>query len=243
MKKILFVVLAGVIAGQLLLGCGRAGIPAGDEGDVTPSPTPTSNPDDTTVPVVSVLSPADGALLGTPADRTPGGALDIEVIVAVYDLGLNTEGQTVTLNDGTTDICSGPVINAAAVLSCTFADGDHTLTATVTDLAENVGTMTIDITVDTIPPMLVFNGVPTTTQNDPIDIDIDTDAADGTMIHLYTNNQLDLSMPSAAGTVTFPNVASDTGPFGSRTIYQLRATDAAGNETISDVHVLQFDNG
>ncbi len=109
---------------------------ATDDVTILVRPTP-----DMTPPTITVIAPADGALVNTPSLQIRGTIVDSGSGVASARLN----GQALTLGAG-----------GAFQQSMMLQEGRNTLTVSATDTAGNTGTVSVEVTLDTTAPVVVI---------------------------------------------------------------------------------------
>jgi thermitase len=178
---------------------------------------------DTTPPVVSVSSPANGA--------TVSGAATVQVSasdeVGVASVSLSVDGSAVGTDTSTPYTFT---LNTVAV-----ANGSHTLTATATDAAGNSANATISIIVnnfvDTTAPSISITA-PANGSSISGNVSVYVNAADNVRVarvELYVDARL-VSTATSAPFTTKWNARRE--PAGAHTL-QCKAYDAAGNIGVS----------
>lgn len=175
---------------------------AGNKGRATLSVTL-----DTVAPQLSVIGPADGALLNN-GQITFGGSAT-EPVVSVLING----------------IIAQPAADGGYTLPVTLAEGSNTLTVTATDRAGNRTTSSITVTLDSIPPTApLFDPLATPTRTSIITVSGQSEP-DST-VKLFNNGQLIGTLKAdAAGLFTQQNLTLNKGD----NALSANATDAAGN--------------
>ena len=163
-------------------------------------------------PVVTV---AGGATATTNISApTISGTTDVEAPGVVT---VTIAGQTLTAT---------PSNGAWSVHSTTLADRAYPVVASVSDGAGNQGSATQQLTIDTVPPVIVIDGGPSVTTNDPTPTFAGTtDAAPGTVVAVAVDAQTLTALVQSDRTwnVT-PTALTD----GTRTV-TASVTDPAGN--------------
>jgi len=119
------------VANRIDLVLARFGVTV--DGDDTPPPPPNDPP------TVSITSPADGSTFDS------GASIDFSGTAS------DTEDGDLTAGLAWTSSIDGP-IGTGGSFSTTLSDGNHTITATVTDSGGATGSDSISITVGTPPP-------------------------------------------------------------------------------------------
>jgi hypothetical protein len=160
-----------------------------------------------------------GGATAITTDTTPtiSGTTDVESPGVVT---VTVHGQTLTASPG-----AG---GAWSVTSALLANATYPVVASVTDGAGNQGSVTQQLTVDTVPPAVSIDGGASVTTNDPTPtISGTTDVAPGTVVHVTVDAQTLNALVQSGGTwnVT-PTALTD----GSRTV-TASVTDPAGNQT------------
>jgi len=163
------------------------------------------------IPLVSLVSPTDGAVV------KPGTTLDVEVsddnlVSAVFDVGF------------------GPIPFGAPYDLATggWADGTYAVTVRATDAAGNVGTITFSVTVDGTPPSVSRQDTRTiVAPGRVLDFDVtDSHLSDAT----WTTGGPEADLPS-------PYDLDTSGWADGEYELTIRATDLAGNEVVLAVNV------
>jgi hypothetical protein len=160
----------------------------------------------------------DGGATATTTDTTPtiSGTTDVEAPAVVT---VTVHGQTLTAT---------PSGGAWSVTSALLANGTYPVVASVSDGAGNPGGATQQLTVDTLPPAITFDGGAAVTTNDPTPtLSGTSDVAVGTVVRVAVGGQA-LSALVHAGGVWNVTPASLTD--GTRTV-TASVSDPAGNES------------
>ncbi|MCU1400123.1 MAG: hypothetical protein JWN62_3232 [Acidimicrobiales bacterium] len=170
---------------------------------------------DTVAPTATITG---GATVLT-NDSTPSISGTATADVAVGSTATVTvAGQTLT-----TTVHSGGLWTVTAT---TIADGNHTVTVSVTDAAGNPGSSTQSLTIDTVPPTVTIDGgAAMLTSNTSPTITGRTDAPTGATVTVRVAGQVLTALVQGRGTWnTTPGVLADGG-------YDVSATvsDQAGN--------------
>ncbi len=143
---------------------------------MTNSPFPVAK-DDLTAPLVTI----DGGAARSTNDTTPtiSGTTDEPVGSAVT---VTVGGQTLT-----TTVGAGGLWGVSATV---LTSGPHSVTASITDASQNVGTATQTLTVDVTAPAVSIDGGATRATNDTTpDISGTTDASPGTVVTVTVGGQ------------------------------------------------------
>ncbi len=106
---------------------------------------------DRTAPTITIVQPADGTFLNTPAPT---------IEISYRDFGSGVDPASLVLEAagvGLDVACTSTEGGASCVPAAAFADGPVTLTATARDRAGNAAASTpVTITIDTIPPAVLL---------------------------------------------------------------------------------------
>jgi hypothetical protein len=163
-------------------------------------------------PVVTVA----GGSIGITTDTTPtiSGTTDVAAPGVV----------TVTINGQT--LIATPSGGAWSVTSSILANGTYPVVASVTDGAGNPGSATQQLTVDTVLPLIAFDGGSSVTTNDATPTITGTsDVAPGTVVHVSVDSQSLTALVQVGGTW---NVTPAALTDGSRSV-TASVSDPAGN--------------
>lgn len=171
--------------------------------------------EDNTPPEVNISSPETGNYTNTPGITVSGTASDSTTLV-----------NTVSVN-GTGAILSGESYTAAITLS----EGANTVTATATDAGGNTGSSSITVILDTIPPSITLDPVPSLTNNPQLAITGKIE--DASPITAITVNGKSVG---TTGQSPYQFSSDITLTEGSNTI-TVTATDKAGNTSNSSITV------
>ena len=193
-----------------------------------------------TYPVVA--SATDGAGNTTSATQQ----LTVDTVLPVVTIA---GGSSVSTNDptrtiaGTSDVASGSVVRVSVdaqtltalvqpngtwnVAPAALSDGTHTITASVTDPAGNVGTASQQLTVDTVPPAVTITGGANALTNDPTPTIAGTAAvAAGTVVSVTLADQTLTALVNSSGAWSVTAALLSDGPH--RVI--MSVSDTAGNQ-------------
>lgn len=207
-------------AGEYLIGV-AAQDGAGNEGAAVVSVTVVI---DDAAPVLTAVTPLEGAILDETGVSLVGGALFTDATVAIDSC------------DGVVEVCAAANALAQVCLPCatelTFTNlgvspGLNTVAYSATDDFANTGTLDVSFTVNVDLPRLTIS--------DPLDgavfntavinVVAQTDLSEGTLVELLINESVsDTETALVDGSVTFSGVALEAGV----TALQVRATDARG---------------
>lgn len=164
-------------------------------------------------PVVTI---AGGATAIT-TDTTPtiSGTTDVEAPQLVT---VTVAGQTLS---------AAPSDGQWSVTSAILANGTYRVDASVTDAAGNPGSVTQQLTIDTVLPVVTIDGGPSVTTNDPTPtISGSSDVAPGTVVRVSVDSQTRTALVQSDGTW---NVTPAALTDGSRNV-TASVTDPAGND-------------
>lgn len=164
-------------------------------------------------PVVTIA----GGSTSITTDTTPtiSGTTDAEA-PAVVSVTIN--GQTLS---------STPSDGVWSVTSAILANGSYPVVASVSDAAGNSTSATQDLTVDTVLPIVVIDGAPSVTTNDPTATIAGTsDVAAGTVVQVTVDAQTVSALVQPGGSW---NLRTATLADGTRTV-TASVRDPAGNE-------------
>ena len=193
-------------------------------------PPPPPPPPDTTPPTLSITAPANGA--------TVSGSVTVTA-----SAGDNVGVTAVTISVDGTALC----VDNTASYSCSWdttktTNASHTISATATDAAGNVGTApSINVTVGNLPQDTMLPSVSFIAPASPVTITgqytVQVGASDNrqlSLIELFidsTNNRVaSTSVSSTNGTLTYKWNTSPKPQKGNHTLIA-RSTDAAGNRS------------
>jgi len=164
---------------------------------------------DTVAPQISVIGPAEGALLNN-GQITFGGTMS-ETVVSVL-----VNGVAVPVNQ----------TGNGYTLPVSLLEGGNTLTVTAIDRAGNSSTSTIHVTLDsTAPAAPALDPLVTPTRTTPVTVSGQTEAL--AMVRLFNNGMpIGILAADGAGRFTLPNVVLSEGA----NAFTASARDAAGNQ-------------
>ncbi len=160
---------------------------------------------DTVAPVVGIASHVDGVYLNTPTVSVSG------TLVELNPVSVKVNGLDAGITDGGFSL---------AVLS--LAEGANIVTVTATDKAGNVGTISININLDTVAPVV---GI--TSQVDGVYLNTPTISVGGTLDEINPASVKVNGLDAVIGDGTF-TLAALSLTEGANTIF-VTATDKAGN--------------
>src|SRR5213592_599818 len=199
-------------------------------GSSSPPPPPPPPPPDTTPPAVGITAPASGATVsGTVA--VTASASDNAGVSAVT---ISVDGTTLCVDNTPPYSCSWDTTKTT--------NASHTISATATDAAGNVGTApSINLIVSNLPPDTTLPSAWFTAPASPVTITgqytVQVGASDNrqlSLIELFidsTNNRVaSTSVSSTNGTLTYKWNTSPKPQKGNHTLIA-RSTDAAGNRS------------
>lgn len=169
----------------------------------------------------------DGGGTGYTTDTTPtiSGTTDVEAPATV---DVTVDGQT---------LIATPAGGTWSVTSAILANGTYPVVASVEDAAGNTGSATQQLTVDTVPPVIVIDGGASVSTNDPTPtIGGTTDVAVDTVVSVTIGGQALRALVHAGGVW---NVRAATLTDGTHTA-TAAVSDPAGNES-SDVQSVTVD--
>jgi len=178
---------------------------------------------------------------------TGGTAVDIDNSIPTISGTTNVGASgtvTVTVAGQTLTATPSALDGSWSVTPTILANGTYSVLASTTDGAGNVGSATQQLTIDTVPPLIVLDGAPTVLTNNPTaTISGTTDAAPGTLVTVNVDAQTltavvdGTTIVQSVGAQTLIAVVQSTGTWnvtpvamgeGARTV-TAAVTDPAGN--------------
>jgi len=173
---------------------------------------------DTVPPAVTITAPSDGAIVGTTTVTLSADVVDTGATTVVSSpAGINTA----LLAGGGSVSGSVPLV-----------EGSNVLAVSATDAANNVGGTSITVIRDTIDPGIVVQspGEGSIFAESPASLTIDVQDATATTVTFGTNSIL---LPAGGG-----QALGDVALLEGTNTISITATDAAGNFSTVDLHVL-----
>ncbi len=226
---------SGDQSGTLPAGAFDTSLTGLDQGDCTATITATDGINTVMVPVsfhivvdlpceATITSPADGALFGQAAVDTDPITPGFQTTVAVdTNNAAFCEGFQVDIDTGASTYSGFVNSQGTAFIQVTLADGDFTLTASVTDgvRTSTLGDNQVDVSVDRTAPLLSVTSPVDGQFYGPGD-DLDANPANGTTLNLTGN--------ATGATSASYDLACDGG--GNFNLSGMLALDGAGNFTL-----------
>ena len=172
---------------------------------------------DSTPPVITITSPAEGSFLSTPSILVTGTVVD--------------DGQvtSVTVNDTEVSLVQG-----AFQASVTLAPGGNEILAVATDATDKKGFATRSVTLDLTPPLLVVQAPAPGQLTNRSEIRVAGEASDDLAFGELTVQGNPVAVIDGSFETRVP-VSPGANPI------SLRAVDQAGNETLANLEVTRFD--
>ena len=205
-------------------------------GSSSPPPPPPPPPPDTTPPTLSITAPANGATVSGSVTVTASAGDNVGVTAVT----ISVDGTTLCVDNTASYSCSWD--------TTTTTNASHTISATATDAAGNVGrASSISITVSNLPPDTTPPSVSFIAPASPVMITgqytVQVGASDNrqlSLIELFLDNTgnrvASTSVSSTTGALIYKWNTSPKSQKGNHTLIA-RATDATGRSTQQTVSV------